>query len=322
MLSLYVHEKGKSLKSCEDLTKISDLIAEPTNTVWLDAFDPDHKEMDLLAGEFSQHPLAIEDYFTPHYRPKVDEYPGYFFIVAHSISYLPDSAEVVLHELDLFVGCNYVITVHKEPMPVLERVSDIWQRNPRLLADGTGMLFYDILAGLVDSYYPVLDQIDDQLDEVEDDVFGGGTQASAERIFRLKRALLVLRKVASPLRDVFNTLTRRDQPLLSEHAIAYLRDIYDHTLRITDTIDTYRDILTGALDAYLTVISNQLNSVMKTLTVAATVLISVGLIAGIYGMNFRYMPELYWRYGYPMALVAMAAVALALLYYFKRIKWL
>jgi len=322
MLILYVSEKDSAFKRHEDLSDISDLIAEPANTVWLDALDPSREEMDLLAGEFGFHPLAIEDYFAPHHRPKVDEYPGYFFIVTHSVSYVSDSVEVKPLELDLFVGRNYVVTMHREPLAVLERVADTWQRNPRLLADGTGMLLYDILDGLVDSYFPVLDEVDDQLDDIEDDIFKQGSRKSAEQIFKLKRSLLVLRRMASPLRDVFNTLTRRDQPLLSEHAITYLRDVYDHTLRIVDTIDTYRDILTGALDAYLTVISNQLNSVMKTLTVAATMLISAGLIAGIYGMNFRYMPELQWRYGYPAALAAMGVMALGLLYYFKRIKWL
>lgn len=322
MLSLYVYEKDKGLRRCEDLSKISDLIAEPKNVVWLDALNPDRSEMDLLAREFGFHPLAIEDYFTPHHRPKVDEYPGYFFIVTHSLSYSADDAEVIPLELDLFVGRNYIVTLHKERQPVLERAADTWQRDSRLIADGIGIMLYDILDGLVDSYFPVLDAMDDQLDEVESDIFERGGQASAERIFHLKRSLLVLRRIAAPLRDVFNILTRRDQPLLSEHTVTYLRDIYDHTLRIVDTIDTYRDILTGALDAYLTVISNQLNTVMKTLTVVATILISVTVITGIYGMNFRYMPELHWRYGYPAALGMMAVVALTLLYYFRRIRWL
>lgn len=320
MLRLYVREKDGPLQVEEDLDKISDYITHPDATLWLDALDPNREEMDFLAQEFKFHPLAIDDYFTPHHRPKVDEYEGYFFIVTHSVSF---SAETVhLHELDLFVGRNYIVTLHSEPIPVLDRVADTWQKNPRLLSDGTGMLIYDLLDGLVDTYFPVLDQIDSMLDGIEDEIFKQGAAASAESIFRLKRSLLVLRRIAAPLRDIFNILTRRDQPLFTEHAITYLRDVYDHTLRIVDTIDTYRDILTGALDSYLTVISNQLNSVMKTLTVVATVLISVQVITGIYGMNFRYMPELKWVFGYPYALSLMAVVAGALLYYFRRIKWL
>ena len=322
MLNLYVHEKDRGFQKIEELSRISDLITDPSSILWLDGLDPSAEEMDLLAREFDFHPLAIDDYFTPHHRPKVDEYKGYFFLATHSISFSAKTFDIKPLEIDLFVGRNYVVTLHKQSQPILKHVADTWLKNPEMIEPGIGMLLYDILDGLVDSYFPILDQIDAQLDKVEDNIFHKGAEASAERIFRLKRSLLVLRRIATPLRDVFNTLTRREQPLLSEQAIVYLRDIYDHTLRIVDTIDTYRDILSGALDSYLTVISNQLNSVMKTLTVAATILISMQVISGIYGMNFRYMPELHWRYGYLGAIGLMVVVSVGLLYYFKRIKWL
>jgi len=322
MLSLLAYEPEKGVRFIEDLETISDLIAEPDVILWLDALDPSHEEMNFLAKEFEFHPLAIEDYFAPHHRPKVDEYPGYFFVVTHSVSYHPESGEVRPLELDLFVGRNYIVTVHREPLSSLEETARRWQANPGMQREGAGLLLYQILSSMVDSYFPVLDEIDAKLDEIEDDIFERGGRASVEVIFRLKRGLVVLRRIAAPLRDTFNILTRREHPLLSANTITYLRDIYDETLRIVDAIDTYRDILTGALDAYLTVMSNQLNSVMKTLTVVATVLISVTVITGIYGMNFRYMPEIHWHYGYPAALGAMAATAFILLYYFKRIKWL
>ena len=322
MLNLFVYEKDKGFQKQQDLGKISDIIADPSSILWLDALDPSREEMDLLANEFGFHPLAIEDYFTPHHRPRIDEYPGYFFMAAHSVSFLPKTLDIKPLEIDFFVGRNYIVTMHKDRQPIFDHVADTWQKNPKMVEGGVGMLLYDILDGLIDSYFPVLDQIDDVLDKVEDDIFKKGGDSSAQRIFRLKRSLLILRRIATPLRDVFNTLTRREQPLLSEQAILYLRDVYDHTLRIVDTIDTYRDILAGALDSYLTVISNQLNSVMKTLTVVATILISMQVISGIYGMNFVHMPELHWRYGYFATIGLMAAICLGLLYYFKRIKWL
>ncbi len=322
MLSLLVYEPEKGVQPIEDLKTISDLIAKPDVTLWLDALDPSREEMSFLAEEFGFHPLAIDDYFAPHHRPKVDEYPGYLFVVAHSVSYDPKTSEVEPLELDLFVGRNYIVTLHRELLSTLEETSRRWRANPSVQREGIGLLLYEILGSMVDSYFPVLDAIDLKLDEIEDDIFERGAQAPVEAIFRLKRGLVVLRRIAAPLRDTFNILTRREYPLFSANAITYLRDVYDETLRIVDAIDTYRDILTGALDAYLTVISNQLNSVMKTLTVVATVLISVTVITGIYGMNFRYMPEIHWRYGYPLALGAMGAVALLLLYYFKRIRWL
>jgi len=322
MLSLFVYEKDKGFQKREDLSRISDIIADPSSILWLDALDPSREEMDLLAGEFGFHPLAIEDYFTPHRRPKIDEYEGYFFMAVQSISFSPKTLDIKPLEVDLFVGRNYIVTLHKSRQPILEKVADTWQKNPKMVEPGIGMLLYDILDGFMDSYFPVLDQIDEQLDKIEDSIFKQKGDDSAERIFRMKRSLLVLRRIATPLRDVFNILTRREQPLLSEQATLYLRDVYDHVLRIVDTIDTYRDILAGALDSYLTVISNRLNSVMKVLTVVATILISMQVVSGIYGMNFKYMPELHWHYGYFATLGLMVVISLGLLYYFKRIKWL
>ncbi len=322
MLKLIAYEPQQGTRVVEHLDDISDLIEQSGAVLWLDGLDPTREEIDFLAGEFGFHPLAIDDFYTPHERPKVDEYPGYYFIVAEAPEYGSSRCEVTTSELSLFVGKNYVVTLHRKPMEMISRVEQLWREGVHQPADGIGMLLYQILDGLVDSYFPVLDQIDNQLDELEDDVLRDARQSSVEQIFRLKRALLLLRRSATPLRDVLNTLSRRDQPLLPEHSITYLRDVYDHTLRIVDTIDTYRDILTGALDAYLTVISNQLNSIMKTLTVGAIILATNTVIAGIYGMNFRYMPEIHWRYGYPFALGLMVLLTAGLFYYFRRIKWI
>lgn len=322
MIKLYVFEKEEGFREEADLCRISDYIADPSTVVWLDALDPSREDMDFLSGEFGFHPLAIGDYFTPHPRPKIDEFPGYYFIVAHVVNYSTRDEELRTIELDMFVGKNYLVTAHEVDLPLLDKVAVAWQKDPRLTSGGAGMLLYDVMDALVDSYFPILDEIEDQLDEIEDAIFAQVPQKSAERIFKLKRALLVFRRIAAPLRDVLNALLRRDQPLFSDLAITYLRDVYDHTLRVSDTIDTYRDVLTGAMDAYLSVISNQLNGVMKTLTVVATVLISMQVISGVYGMNFKYMPELSWRYGYEAALGLMAVISLGLLYYFKRIKWL
>ena len=322
MLKLFIFQKDKGFVEEENLDKISDLIRDEHAIVWLDALDPSEQDMKFLAKEFGFHQLALEDYFTPHPRPKIDEFPGYYYMVVHVLNYNAQRQEIDAQELSIFVGKNYLVTAHEVPMYLAERVTETWRKDPRVVMDGAGMLLYDILDALVDSYFPILDQIDDQLDEMEDQIFSQAGIQSAERIFRLKRSLLVFRRIAAPLRDVLNAMIRRDQPLFSEQALTYLRDVYDHTFRIVDAVDTYRDVLTGAMDAYLSVISNQLNGVMKTLTVVATILISLQVITGIYGMNFRYMPELYWRGSYFVALGFMVVLSLALLYYFKRIKWL
>lgn len=322
MLKLIAYEPDKGIRTIDNLSTISELIARPDAIVWLDGLDPTREEVDSLAAEFGFHPLAIDDYYTPRERPKVDEYPDYYLIVTQSPQYARRSFEVTAHELVLFLGRNYVVTLHRQQMELLSRVERLWREGGTVPSDGIGMLLYQILDGLVDSYFPVLDEVDEQLDALENEVLGSPRKSTVEHIFRLKRALLLLRRSATPLRDVLNSLSRRDQEMLSEHEVTYLRDIYDHTLRIVDTIDIYRDILTGALDAHLSVVSNQLNSIMKTLTVGAIVLATDTVIAGIYGMNFRYMPEIRWPYGYPFALGLMAASTLGLLYYFRRIKWI
>ncbi len=322
MLKLYVFDRTNGVSVEADLSKISDFVAASGTVVWIDALDPSAEEMSLLACEFGLHPLAVEDYNTPHSRPKVDEFPGCYFIVVHVLGFDAQDEDLKTAELSIFVGSNYIVTAHKNRVPLLDRTGKLWRNDPGLVADGAGMLLYDIVDGLLDSYFPILDQMEDQLDELEDAIFQSNGVSSAERIFKLKRSLLVFRRITAPMRDVLNVLIRRDQPLFNEKVITYLRDVYDHTLRVTDTVDTYRDILSGAMDAYLSVVSNQLNLVMKKLTVVATILISLQVISGLYGMNFKYMPELYWRYGYVYVLGLMAAVSAALFYYFKRIKWL
>lgn len=320
MLTLYVY-KNDIFQAYPDISAISDFIREPNAIVWLDALNPNDDEMRLLSDEFGFHPLAIEDYYTPHFRPKVNEFDGYCFIITHVIQSIENESIVTADELDMFVGKNYIVTLHEKPFDVLDEVSALWKKSPRMLKGGVGLLLYDIMDAVVDSYFPILDRIEEELDEIEDTIFSGQVNQSSEQIFKLKRKLLIMHRVAAPLRDVFNSITRRDQEIFTEQATTYLRDIYDHTLRIVDTIDTYRDMLTSALDAYFTVISNQMNSIMKTLTVAATILMTIQIITGIYGMNLQ-IPETHWKYGYPFALGLMAALAGGLLYYFKRIKWL
>lgn len=323
MLSLYAHRNNK-FKSYPDINNISDFIKEENSVVWLDALDPNESEMQILAEEFGFHPLSIEDYFTPHYRPKVNEYDGYLFIVTHTITDNKEKNEIEIEEINLYVGKKYIVTLHKTKLPIIDKVLSIWNKAPRMLEGGSGLLLYDIMDQIIDSYFPVLDGIEDELDEIEDIVFSGQTQGSSEHIFKLKRKLMMMHRMIAPLRDIFNSITRREQGLFSNEAITYLRNIYDHVLRIVDTIDTYRDILTGALDAYLTnltAISNQMNGVMKSLTVAATILMTIQIVTGIYGMNLR-IPETKWVFGYPFALGLMAAISLGLVYYFKKIKWI
>jgi magnesium transporter len=183
-------------------------------------------------------------------------------------------------------------------------------------------LTYLLIDSIVDDYFPLLDRLSDRIDELEDQIFGEFQPDTIQQIFRIKKQLLFLRRAVAPLRDVFNTLLRREQPLFSHETSTYFQDVFDHLIRVADTIDTMRDMLGSTMDAYLSVSSNRMNMVMKRLTAISAILMSVTLVAGIYGMNFSYMPELGWRYGYVGTLGSMLIIAMAIYLYFRRIDWL
>ncbi|MCI0665449.1 MAG: magnesium/cobalt transporter CorA, partial [Acidobacteria bacterium] len=259
---------------------------------------------------------------SQHQRPKVEEYTGYYFIVLYEATLVNDEYQLELRELNIFLGKNYLVTVHSQQIRAIKTAENLWQGWTDLAERGTGLLAYLLIDAIVDDYLPLLDGISDRMDELEDQVFGDFQPESLHEIFRIKKQLLFLRRVIAPLRDVFNTMLRREQPIFSRETTVYFQDVFDHLIRVADTIDSLRDMLNSTMDAYLSVSGNRMNMVMKRLTALSTILMSVTLIAGIYGMNFTFMPELGWRYGYIGTLVAMVLIGLAIFFYFRKIKWL
>jgi magnesium transporter len=263
---------------------------------------------------------------------------------------------VVLREISMFMGMNWLITVHQEPIDELEEVQHRWQRNVEAItgqdvpgfgddharphpspsrspsANGNpqaapvendiGILLYSLLDTIVDSYFPTIDALVDRVEALEEQIFERFNPHALESIFALKKDLLALRKVLAPERDVLNVLTRRDLPIFKTHTLVYFQDVYDHVVRITDSIDTYRDLLSSALDSYLSMQSNRLNITVQTLTSASIILMVLSLITGIYGTNFDNLPELHWTYGYFAMLGVMLALAIGLYAFFKRKGWL
>jgi magnesium transporter len=215
-----------------------------------------------------------------------------------------------------------LVTVHSQPIRAIETANRLWRSWTDLAERGTGLLAYLLIDAVVDDYLPLLDEVSDRMDSLEDQIFADFQAESLEEIFRIKKELLLLRRAVTPLRDVFNTLLRREQPIFSRETHTYFQDVFDHLIRVADTIDTLRDMIGSMMDAYLSISGNRMNLIMKRLTSIATILMSVTLVAGIYGMNFDYMPELKWRYGYVGALLSMLVVGLAIFSYFRRIKWL
>jgi len=309
--------------------------------IWLDLSRPSAEEMDHLAERLHLHPLAVEDALTGHQRPKIEEYDGFFFLIFYALTQqtptanestvatagaitLDGDGSVKKQELRVFVGKHYLLTVHDEPIPALDEAERRWKRNAQEAEWGVGILLYSLLDSIVDQYFPILDTLVERAEDLDDRIFARRTRERGFTydLLSLKRTFLELRRVISPERDVLNVLTNRDSPVFNQHTLVYFRDVYDHVARVSDTLDLYRDQLTSTMDASLAIASNDLNVVMRTLTSVTIILMSASLIAGIYGMNFVNIPELHWAFGYLYALALMAAVSLALWYYFKRVHWL
>ncbi len=307
------------------LDELDAIIAEPRHLLWIDLEDPADRDFMLLQQEFGFHPLAIEDARRRHERPKLDIYEDYLFLVFYAARSSESDQLFTTQELSLFIGRNYLVTVHHEPCPEIDAIAERWRQQADQMAEAkqrVALLLYTLLDTVVDNYFPILDALAERTDRLEEAIFEGRDRGALEELFRLRKGLLALRRVVGPERDVLNLLTRRDIELLGPETAVYFQDVYDHILRVTDAIDTYRDLLASALDAYLSVVSNNLNQVMRTLTAWSIILMSLALIAGIYGMNFVNMPELRLSWGYYAALAGMAALGLGLFALFKRIDWL
>lgn len=311
-----------------DPHRISEVLRSQDHFVWLDMEDPQPNDVALLREEFGFHPLAIEDAMRAHERPKVDSYDGYYFLVFYALKYDAAQQQLLTQAISLFIGKNYLVSVHHGGMPVIDETIKRWEQNQEEFGQNVGALLYALFDAIVDDYFPVVDQVAERVEDLEEQIFEHYQEESLQEIFRIKHDLLNMRRVVAPERDVLNVLIRREVPIFERGAVQYLQDVYDHLLRVTDSIDNYRDLLSSATDAFLSVQSNRLNQVVRTLTVASIVLMSVTLVAGIYGMNFDpefspfNMPELRWYLGYPFALGLMVAIAVGLIAFFRRIKWL
>ncbi len=299
-------------------------LASGEGALWVDMAGPTADDQHVLAEIFKFHPLAIEDTLKQSQRPKLEEYEGYFFMTLHAVR--PPGqrgTSVALQEIDLFYASRYVVSSHAHPVPALD------EARARLAKAGGGQrastdyLLYTLVDSIVDTYFPVIDRLDATLDRLGDHLFVRPSPRTLDQLFHVKRSLLQLRRVATPLRDMFNVLTRRDTGLVRPQTLVYYRDVYDHLLRITDLVDTHRDLLTGAMEIYLTVISNRLNEVVKVLTVITALLGGGAVITGIYGMNFEHtFPPFAWRYGALAAVLLVLATWAAALLLFRRLRWL
>ncbi|MBJ6748946.1 magnesium/cobalt transporter CorA [Geomonas anaerohicana] len=270
------------------------------------------------------HPLVLEDILATDQRPKAADYGEYLYVVLKMIGLDEGTGEIKSEQVSLVLGQNYLISFQEGlEGDVFEQVrARLANEKSRLRAMGADLLMHALLDVIVDHYFLVLEQLADRIEDIEDELIDNPTTATVQAIYRLKRQLLFLHKVFWPLREVVSSLQRRDSLLIRDTTVIYLRDLYDHTVQVLDTLETLREMLSGMLDIYLSSVSNRLNEVMKVLTIIATIFMPLSFIAGWYGMNFKGMPELDRPYGYPAVIVLCLSIAGGMLVYFKKKRWL
>ena len=323
MIKVLVQEKNKSIKLLENADAILPYRSKKDTLLWVDVEKPTQKEMDFLENNFLFHPLAIEDCMASIQRPKIDRYDNYLFIVLHAAILAAHKDKATSLELDTFLGENYVVTIHLKRIPSVSSTWDRCLKNQGMTSKGAAYLFYFLTDTLVDNYFPILEKLDNDIQKAEDKVFKDSDSLILNKIFDLKENVLILRRILGPQRDTMNFIARGDyQPMIPTDLSIYFRDVSDLMARINDNLDTYRDALSSVLDEHISITSNKLNEIMKVLTIIATIMMPLTLITGVYGMNFRYMPEMEWRYGYFLIIGIMLLIAIGMLLFFKRKKWL
>ncbi|HKC98004.1 MAG TPA: magnesium/cobalt transporter CorA [Methylomirabilota bacterium] len=305
------------------IADISDVLREPGRFVWVGLHEPDAEMLAEIQQEFSLHDLAVEDAAHAHQRPKLERYGNSIFVVLRTVHIDQATGGIDYGETHIFMGANYVVSVrHGGSLPYGD-VRTRCEATPDLLIKGPGFVLYALMDFIVDQYFPLVDRFEDKLGELEDDIFRQTlTRETTQRIYQLKRDLLEVKRAVAPLVDICNRLVRTDVTLIPDDARVYFRDVYDHTIRINEMIDTVRELLTTALEANLSLISVAQNEAMKRLAGWAAIVAVPTMIAGIYGMNFKFMPELEWPFGYPVTMIVMVGACAFLYYKFKRSGWL
>ena len=287
--------------------------------VWLNLVAEDREATSrFLREQLGFHELEVEDPLSPNERPAFSSDKDNIFLVIPAI--VATTPEVEFVEVAIFAGKHYVVSVTQHPVPELQTWMSTCMTRPKSIGSSI-KLVHSLVDHIMDGYFPIMDDLVDAIEDLEDRVYAGGKMTMGDAM-RLKRQLLDLRRRAVPIRDVLNGIMRRDNPLISEAMIPYFQDVYDHCLRLVEIIDNEREVLSGVLDAHLAVISNDLNLTMRKMTVISTVLMTCGLVAGVYGMNFPNIPEFDVKGGYFICLGVMAALSLVEVYVFRKLKWL
>jgi len=314
------NDKIKVLTDAEEI-KAAVIAQTP---IWVELESQSDECQNLLTAVLDLHPLTIEDIWATRTQPKLEDYRKYLYMIVHGVQSAKRGVYDLL-ELDIIIGKTFLVTHDPHGVSSKEVLEEL-ERDPNLLLKGPAWVAHSLLDHAVDHYIPIIDQLDNQLENLIDDALSkAGTKHGntvMKRILRYKRTLQTLRRMSVMQREIFLRLSRGEFEEIPRDTMPFFRDVHDHFMRVNDLIESYRDLVTSALEAYLSVQSNRMNEVMKTLTMISTVMLPLTFIAGLYGMNFKYMPELEWLLGYPFALAMMAIVSAGILIYFRHKGWL
>ena len=324
-MEILVYRKGNP-KIQEGFTEadLPELLKVETSVIWVDMDQPGEADERVLLDVFKFHPLTVEDCRENRHYPKIEEFEDYLYFIVHGVTANTSPERFNTIELDGFLGPNYVITYHHEMFRSINNVKQQVRQTPIACQRGAAFLLHQILDQVVDYYSPVLDSFDDRIDKLEDDIFTlrRPNNEILSQIMDLKRSVLRLRRISGKQMDILHRMSRGEFGLIPEEMRPFYRDVYDHLVRVVDLADSYRDLISGSLEAYLSVVSNRLNEIMKVLTIFSAIMLPLTFIAGVYGMNFDNMPELHSRWGYFAVWVLMIIVALGMLLFFKRRGWI
>ena len=295
---------------------------DKSSVTWIDIQNiEDEKVIDSIGSLFSIHPLIIEDIKRIGQRPKMEEFDTYSYFVLRMFSFLNDKIQT--EQISIVMGKSYIITFQEKPGDVFDPIRErIRAKKFRINTLGSDFLAYSLMDVIIDNYFVILETLGEEVEHLEDVLLLNPTKAALHKIHSLKRKVLSLRRSVWPLRELLTNFERSESPLIQRSTHEYIRDVYDHAIQIIDTVETYRDSLSSMLDIYLSSVSNRMNEIMKVLTVISTFFIPLTFITGLYGMNFKYMPELSLKWGYPAVLIIMILTVAGLVVYFKKKKWL
>ena len=276
-----------------------------------------------IGEQFGLHGLILEDIVHTSQRPKTENYDSHLFVVIQMLTYNEEEQRVRAEQVSMVLGQHYVLTFQENPgdvfTPIRERIKTA---KGRFRYSGPDYLHYDLVDAVVDHYFVVLEKLGERIEALQDDIVNKTDDKTLQRIYTLKPEMILLRRACWPVRELLADLQRSESTLIAETTAPFLRDVYDHSIRVIETMESYRDMANGMLDVYLTMVSNKMNEVMKVLTIIATIFIPLTFIAGVYGMNFQHMPELAWPWAYPVVWIIMVAVAIVMLIMFRRKRWL